>query len=389
MIEDGGDERAEIVSGMEDTFNDEYGDSVALLDVWLPKENRFLTLDVSTGWELVRDEEWHGPERGPYRMLYLQEVPDAIMPLPPAAAWQNLHRVANSILSKLSDQAGREKSVAVFPRGSEEDANSVKSAKDGTVLTLDNPDKAREVRFGGPDQVLMAFFIQIKDLFAWFANNLDTLGGLAPMADTVGQESILNANSSKVIDDMRDRVIGFLKGVMKDLLWYLWYDPLIHVPITKRVPGVQMEIQSTFTADSREGDFLDYNITIDPYSLRYRTPEGQLQKIMMFNERVVVPFLPMMGEQGVMFDIGAMMDEVIDLADIPEARRFIKYMDPQREQAVNNKEVIGSPGNPPVTSRNYNRISQSTGGTRTGRDQAMMQSLLSSGANMTGTRTNQ
>lgn len=370
-----GDEKAQSLGGFETSYQEEYVDHVELLDLWLPRENRFITIGVADNWVLLRDVEWQGPESGPYHILYLDEVSDNIMPMPPSAAWLDLHRLANALLNKIGDQASRQKSLGVFPRGAGDDADTLKNADDGEVVELDSPDKAKEVRFGGPDQVLMALFIQIKDLFSWSANNLDTLGGLGAMADTATQENLLSQNSSKAIEDMKDRVISFVKKVIHDLLWYLWYDPLIKIPIVKRVPGVDVDIPAVFSSDVLEGDFLDYNFDIDPYSLQYRTPQGQLQKIMTFTQQLILPLLPLMEAQGMTMQLSELVSIIAEYSDTPELKNIISFLEEQQQQAAQQR-IVGEPGKPPVTSRSYNRISQSTGGTRTGRDQAMFQQLM-------------
>jgi len=377
IIEEGGDESTEVLGGFESAAQEEYIDHVELLDLWLPIENMFITVAVGgNSWKVIREIEWEGPEGGPYDMLSLQEVPDNILPMPPAAAWEDMHNLCNSILNKLGDQADRMKNVAVFPRGAEGDADAITNTPDGGVVEMDSPNSAKEMRWGGPDQMLMAMFIQVKDIFSWSAGNLDTLGGLSPMADTLGQESILDSNSSKMIDDMRDRTVGFTQKVVKKLLWWMWTDPLISLPITKRVEGTNATISSSFDASSREGDLLDYSIEINPYSFRYRTPAGQLQKLRTITQEMILPLYPLMEAKGITFKLDEYFKKVADYSDLPELADLIEYMDPAMEQENQKQPVSEGSDKPAITSRTNTRISQSTGGTRTGRDTAMFQQLV-------------
>lgn len=66
------------------------------------------------------------------------------------------------------------------------------SSNDGETLRLDNPDRAREYRFGGIDQPSLAFLLQVKDLFVYLGGNLDSLGGLALMILARIFSSIIN-----------------------------------------------------------------------------------------------------------------------------------------------------------------------------------------------------
>ena len=346
-----GDSKAESLSHGAQVDPDEYKEHVELWDIWLPLENLLITIPAEGEGKPLRVIDWDGPETGPYHLLSFSPVPGNIMPLAPSGLWMDLHDLANRLFRKLGRQAERQKTVLGIQSGAEDDGNRIIKANDGETLRMDNPDRAREYRFGGIDQPSLAFLLQVKDLFVYLGGNLDSLGGLSPMADTLGQDQLLAQNASKRVADMQDRVIAFTKEVIGALGFYLWTDPLINLPLTKRVPGMEeLSIPVTFDAESREGDFLDYNIEIEPYSMQHQSPQMKLQTLVQVFQQFIAPFAPMMAEQGI--------------GITQPSGRFEKTMVGQPPQKMGG------------TTRHISERVNRPGATRSGKDAALMQTLL-------------
>lgn len=364
-----GEEKAKTIQAR--AHQDDYKRRVDLLELWLPKDGVILTVHVGGTWTVLREEGWGGPETGPYKKLILDEIPDATIPYPPAALWQDLHELGNMIFTKLGDQAVRQKSILGVAKGDEEDLETLRNADDGDVVTLDRPGEAQEFHYGEINQSNFAFFLQVKDLFSWFAGNLDSLGGLSPMADTLGQDELLAASANKTLADMRDRTIMFTDEVITDIAKFLWDDPIRKVPIMKSVPGLDETIPAYFSADEQEGDFTDYQIGLDPYSLQPKTPSMQLQKLAQIMQQYIAPFGPMMEAQGMTLNFQRLVELLAKYSDFPELKQIVQFADPQMMAAQ-----AGESRQSPVTHRVNERVSRSTGGTRTGRDQSLIQHLL-------------
>ena len=113
--------------------------------------------------------------------------------------------------------------------------------------------------------------MQGKDLFSYITGNMDSLGGLAPSTQTIGQDKMLAKSASERLADMQERVVKATTGVIRDLAWYLWHDDSVELPLTK---PITQKIQRDFTWDkfSRDGELFDYNIDITPYSLQSKSP---------------------------------------------------------------------------------------------------------------------
>lgn len=379
-----GTERSESLTTGGRSMTADYKKYYRLRNLWLPLDSEAGvcitiedTQDGSASSGILREMEWNGPGQGPYRMLRFNEVPGNIMPLAPIANLIDLHRFQNSVFRKIEETVRNTKTILAYAGGAENDAERVLTADNLDTVRVDNVSNLKEISFNQIDQRLLAMDPMIRNVFSWFGGNLDTLGGLSPMSGTVGQDKLLSESASKQVSDMQRAVVDFTTDLVRDLAWWLWTDPLIHIPLVKRVRNTDIEIPAEFSAATRTGDFLDYNITIDPYSLQHSSPEMKLSAIQNFMNNVLPTIQPMMDAQGKTVDVNALVKLYGKYSDTPELYEIITSLEtPIRPDAG---PVGEAPAKAPVTTRNYVRTSRSAGATRPNRDNAMMQTLLGGG----------
>lgn len=327
---------------------------VDLWEIWIPPLSRVVTFPVEDLFHLpLRDVEYMGPERGPYHLLCFEEVPDNILPLPPAAQLEDMHELVNDLFRKLRNQAVRQKKITLYQRGDDAQNARINDSEDGDAIGVDGPNTAQEVALGGVDQQLLAFVVFVEQWYSKLAGNLDALGGLGPQADTLGQDQLITMSANRKAADMQDRFEDFCADVLRDIGWYIWYDPDCRVPFTKKIPYTDMELQDTWTPDRVEGDFYEQNIQLEPYSMQHQTPGGKLQSMMSLLQNLI-PLLPAAQEQGIVLDFEALVDRLADLANLPELKEVLKAVEPQAYQPEAAKD---QPKSSPVTQRNYTRRS--------------------------------
>jgi hypothetical protein len=248
-------------------------------------------------------------------------------------------------------------------------------ANDGETIKLDDPNNVAELHTGGINQSTLAFVLVIKDIFSYMGGNLDNLGGLGPQSETLGQDQLLTASASMRIQKMQKEVTTFTTAVLMDLMWYLWYDPNPkQKDVIKKAPGFEsVTIAVPFNPEDREGDYLQYNITLEPYSMQHQSPESKLQGIRTVLTEMVQPLLPMMEAQGVTLDIEGLFKTVGKLSNIPELSNFIKFSSPNTAQPVGTS---GEARQAPNTTRTNIRKNVATGGTIQGKSSVLQQQLL-------------
>jgi len=350
---------------------EDYRQMVELIEVYLPWDNIVVTVPANGEAVNLRDIEWEGGERGPYELLRFQEIPDNIMPVPPTSAWMDIHELTNNILTKTANQSRRQKSVLTYGINGKEDAQRVQKANDGDAIGVADVGQLREIAFGGPEQSNQALMFTLRDMYSWQAGNLDALGGLSAQSATLGQDQLLGASASKRLEKMRQEFYSFAEHVGESIAKELWYDPSIEIPMVKRYPESGIEIPVQFDESEKEGDFFDYNIEIDPYSLHHQSPTERLQSLGQILQQFVMPMAPFMQQQGATINTKALFDLVGRYANMEELNKIIAFQD-----GVPKDDTIKPPSTGAPTTRETIRRNVSTSGTREGRDKVMAQTLM-------------
>lgn len=386
-----GDERIGLLGrGFYSVDSEEFEDFVDLWEVYIPRKRLVLTLadDQLTGaagsgtgriQEPLREQEWLGPDSGPYHMLAYGTVPGNAMPKGAIQDLIDLHETVNRSYRKLDRQAGRQKEILAVMGGATEDGSRIMDANDGDIVRVDNPEKSKPMSFGAPNQVNMAYAIHMKDLFAYMAGNLDMMGGLSPQAKTLGQDRMLAENASKAIADMQDTTINFTSSVCRALCWYWWHDPFKTMKTVHSLPGMpEMEILRKVTPQQRQqAKWIDLDIKVDPYSMQHQTPAGRVQALNQVVMQIIMPMMPVLQQQGVMFDVNAYLTKLASYMDMPDLGDIITIQDaPQPQQASGQGGgAAEAPGMPQNTQRNYVRESM-PGRTEKGNNMTLMNSLM-------------
>lgn len=374
--------RARDVSKNQEGATDEpFKSYINLIDVYLPFDGLIVTMPYkSEKNKALRVREYEGADNpsGPYHILGFGDVPDNIMPLAPVSVLRDLHDLANRLYRKASRQAERQKEITAYTPAAAADMERVKNASDGESVQVSHTDQIKTLNYGAANPMTQAMFLQSKDIFAWLSGNLDALGGLGPMSETARQDQLMSDVASMRMKALQARMYDYVEHITNALAWNLMTLPMLHIPIAKQVPGLTepMYIPTELSAVDMRGDYLSYNFKIEPHSMQPQTPEKKLQALMQILP-MYQPFLPIMQAQGVMFDMEKLTRRIAKLGNLPELAEVIVFQNPQ-EQLSPMSENHGATGKPTNTTRRYERINR-PGGTRQGKEAAMIQTLLGQG----------
>ena len=145
------------------------------------------------------------------------------------------------------------------------------------------------------------------------------------------------------------------------------------MPLIKQTASGR-EIPVTYRAWEREGDYLDYNYEIVPYSMQYESPRQRLNGLLTIFTQLFIPLAPVMAQQGIGINYQALSRQVSELSNLPELNDLLIFSQP-----APNPGEIGPVGQPPrqspVTRRENVRINRS-GATLGGKRQILAQALF-------------
>lgn len=338
---------------------------VPLIDVYLPHEKLMITMaQEERPMFPLRVVEWTGPANGPYHDLCFLKLPDNTMPLTPMETMMQLHRDVKQAFEKIIRQLHRQKTVNYARGAAGQDAERTVSASDGETIFVNDPESVNEKKFGGPDSASVATSLMLKQLFSYLGGNLDTAGGLATQADTLGQEQLLAGGSSRRLQRMQEKVRRFLGPVVTDLAEYLLRDPLLNMPFSRQIEGTPQMVQGVLTPESIQGDISQFKISVNPYSMTSESPQRDLQILMQFVQ--TFEQVPSFKAQGGVISAKYFTERFAELTNSPQLRRLVMFMDES-----GGKDTGASKA--PSTTRTYKRVNQGPANS----EEQMMQSLLS------------
>lgn len=299
-------------------------DYVDLAEIYIPRDQRVVTIPWTKGFiadKFLRDVDWSGPDSGPYHMLGYSFVPDNLLPVPPVSLWYDLHVLGNRIARKIARQADRLKRVLAFEGSAITDAETIADADDGEAIRVNNLGGVKEVNFGGTTEDAYGFMEWVEKKFSDITNNLDLLSGQGAGAPTATQSEMLQSNSSVRLADLQNQVYDFTKEVGSDLAFFLHTDPLIELPLVRRVQGQDQQV--TYSPEMRQGDFIHYMLDVQPMSMARPDPNMKVQHLLQFATNVIPAAAQAVQILGPGFKIQAFLERIANEIGLEEMDEII------------------------------------------------------------------
>ena len=343
-------------------------------DICLPEEGIVVTIADNaddTVFAPLKVVEWDGVSNTPYHCLWFTDVPGNAMPLPPGQVVKSLNRTINALYRTLVQQAKRQKTIGVYRYGDEQEAKRVQNARDGELVGLQDPTNVQEVSFGGASPENLAFTIQARDLFSLMAGNLDAMGGLGPQSETFRQDAMIAQTVSKKSARMSRAVVDATTEVVRDFVYRLWNDPLNYYTTTRPIAGTRVQVQAELIPGVRYGEFHEFDIRIEPYSMQYKSPQERGSDIIQLLTNVVFPMMPFLQQQGIGVNLQHVFEMLSKYLSLPELQLIFEFIGAPLPGTGRDGEAK----QPQVSHRTYERVSR-PGATRQGNDQTMQQILM-------------
>jgi hypothetical protein len=354
-----GEDRIKNIEANRASFaSDEFAPYVELCQIWLPREQLILTCEWGEQGPMgapLRASKWHGPSCGMYHLLGFAEVPGNTMFASPISDRYDLALLINRQFNKASRQSNNAKSVLAYQGTAESDAKNVQKASDGQLVRVNHIDQMKEVGFRGADAAEFQVMMQNIGLYDRFAGNLATIAGLSAQAPTLGQEELLQSNSSAQIKDMQEAVVKFARNVIRSLCWYWMNDNQQTYEGERSLEGIDQAAPIQITPEDRLGNFMLLNFDIEPYSLQGQTPQQKNQQIDALLQQIILPLAPMLAQQGIfpnMQSILRLKSKYMGMTDLGDILTFV-------EPQVQEEPYAEPPKMPNATTRTNVRVNRS------------------------------
>lgn len=291
---------------------------VRLCEVYIPSENVLVTIpEKGCGDKPLRVVEYNGPIAGPYDTLSFSLFPESVVPIAPLFVNLDLHYYINIMARKMAREADAAKTIFPYEGSAAEDVEKIAVAKHLSTVRVNNINAFTTLKLGEISDSSYKWVEWLKNLWSEQLGNANLLGGLQAQSPTLGQEQMLMSNATANLDDMVFQVHNVIKSILHKMAYYVFTDPLMNISVSKRVAGLG-DVPVQVTADTRQGDFWDYNFDVSPYSQIRMNPNIRMQKLMTLATGVIIPTLQYAAAQGVTFDVATFVKNVgrdLDLTD--------------------------------------------------------------------------
>ena len=293
--QDGVSEISHGAGEMQERFID-YAD---LWDIWVPSEGILVTYASGGEKPLMETELRERQGHGPFHILGFNPVLNNVMPLAPVLNWLDAHDLDNRLFTKLGEQAARQKTILVAAPSAAASAGTIIKTEDGDALIAPNPGGVKEMRFGGPDQQTLGFAGYMRDMVSYIMGNVDSNAGLGQQAGTAAQERIIKDSGNARIQAMQGQVLKAVRGVVRDIFWWMWQDPMIQLNMVAKVSGTEIPTSWPIQVDEfgQERDLRDglqvdlFDVDIEPYSLQDKPPSQRVEELRMIWQQDIMPLV--------------------------------------------------------------------------------------------------
>lgn len=315
---------AEKLSGDKSSEYTDIARYVDLVDIYLPHEGLVCTIPFDGGGsstKFLAQAPYAGPETGPYHMLGFTPVSDNLLPVAPVSIWYDLHVLGNRIARKLARQAEANKRVLAYQGDAIDDAQRIAEAEDGEAIKVEDVDKVKEVNYGGATDDSYKWMSWVKGAFSEQAGSIELLQGVNTNAPTATQAEMLNANASVRLGDMQSEVYFFTGAVMDDIKFWIHTDPLLELPLARRVNG--QEQQAVVSPDVRVGEWADFHLKTKPYSMTRADPQTTTRRRLEFATNVIPAAAQAAAMLGPGFKVGPFLHRMATEVGLEDADEWL------------------------------------------------------------------
>jgi len=336
---------------LEVLFIDVYFPQAKLIATWPLRANSFKTLSD----EPYRVRPYTGHWSGLYQVLTHLYSPDELVPIAQAESTKALHYLFNDLLAATAEQARLAKVNPIYTAGAEKDMQKLWRAKDRYPVPVVDPSRFGRFEIEGPTQSQTAYMQGIQGFFKTFVPTLDE----PQRAPTATQGNLIRQTTNAMVAESKRKFLRVMQ-----LVGYKLGDMLMKsefmLPLSRPLragSNIQLDISwLPMSQDPRSTKIDDFDLSIEPYSLVYRSPEEKLQLLTTVTQQV----LPIFQAKAMGFPIN--LEKVLttykDYAGLPELAGWFDELFPEY-QAQASAGRISAP-RPGVGEYTRHNVSEAT-----------------------------
>ena len=325
-------------------------DKVRLIDLFFPD------IGVIAVWPIRGDSfgelaneplavrEYNGHWSGIYEILNHLYSPDELVPIAQAESVKSFHFLFNDLMHLTSEQALNAKINPVYRRGDDTDMQKLWNAKDRVpVGTKTLPNEQSFFEIPGPSQNQTAFMSAMFNFFKEFTPTFDD----PARAPTATQGALERQTTNAVIGEAKRKFNRSLQLVAYKLGHLLMSSNDLVLPSSRPLrPGSDVSVDVSFLPaqdDPRVATIDDFDISVDPYSTQFRTPQERLQMLIAMNREISQ--VMQLKASGAPINVEKVIATFAEFSGEPMIQEWYEEVDPlfqaQRQQGNTNTPRVG------------------------------------------------
>lgn len=306
-----------------------------------------VTLAGSEEWSdtFLREIPYNGVCGGPFFRCEFNPVPNQPYGVAPVAHWREQSETFYSLLNKAVREILKMKTMLVGRKDQEDDLRTLQHGEDSDVALLDDPDGAKNLQVGAQIQDLTPMAELFLGMFQTQAHNPDLLAGGKSQTDKATIYQGQQASAMQIVEDMQNLHDTHEEEVSTQVAKMLIDDPLVRIPLTRRVPGGEW-IEIEYAYDQREGDFFDFNFKLKPRSMQRQDQNVRSRRLIELLDGIMHATEVSMGTGG-MINVQKVARILGDEFDIEELDEIVNDpMIQMMQEQLYGQSQPGAPGQP-------------------------------------------
>lgn len=257
---------------------------LTLFELYLPEHGKMLTLcrtqsgSTSGSLTILRNEDYFGPDEGPYTLWGLSTVTGELIPISPIQAlWDGFNEI-NIHARAAGVDANTFKQLGLYDINQAEDAKKINAANNGELVGVSNAAGVKTVQIGGTSEGRLDWITYLRNRMEDQLGFTDAQRGAANSKTATANQIAAN-NSDIRIDAFRDIFRDCVVSVYRKVAWYFWHDPSIGQlesldPKTGRSmtfvagPWDGGYVKNQWVDPEPQRDFTDVNLAIEARSMQ-------------------------------------------------------------------------------------------------------------------------
>ena len=207
----------------------------------------------------------------------------------------------------------------------------------------------KEFNFGGPTAEGLSWIQFAENQFQKAGTTTsDIMSGRGPTSDTLGQDQLVYANASRMVNAYYTRFHGWMTSILRKWVYAVMQDPTTYVEVldTVKVPGLSdYEYPVYLSKADKVAEFENLVLDIVPYSTQRMSPEMRYQRLMSFMQTWIMPTLQLRREQGNDIDLAQVDRLLADYGGFDQFPSWYRSITPTDEPKVDYlMKTKGNPG---------------------------------------------